>query len=796
MPIVISKVKPLALKACKLCLSLSIALTVLSTLSITTIQSAHANTCSCNQGKLHPIDIEELNDTHPHQLTLKANNAYYQLVDNKGAVIQDKLYAIKTYEDGRIVAKRNGYFGAIDSTGNVAVDFKYDAIDALDNGFYQLTEHFGSKAATAIVTASGNWLYPASHTFDKNTQVDYLYGDKVNQITYFSVSKNGKHGLITDKPQTLIAPIYDELTLLDTCPNERLFMKAVMGDQTGLIDQYQKVVVPFAKNIDIKSFNEDKQIFSVRSYKSKTDDYDDDNAVVSEQLINGKGVLVIHSDSGIKHLNDNLYEYKKASHYGLIDNNGSIVLPANSDGSITHLKDNLYIYKKLDKYGIINDNGTTMLPANFDYINSNYDAPIMMIKNQKMGILNEDDNNNLKIDTFYDDLERYYDTTYTLSDIENQALKEDDYNEEKDTSHTIYYIAELNDKFGLVDNNNKVVVPIIYDEFVFFEHFIKVKKDNKYGLITENNDIIKPPIYDDIASLSDSHGDSIGMIFTKGNQQQLTNQFGRVLNDFSDYRFINDKLYGLDNISVIKKDGKYGLFSLKDKKVIIPPIYEDVFDRIYNNSILAQLDGKKVLIDTSGKTLIDDLSQYAEIDRSSDSDKIKVKTKNDKYGLIDYAGKIIIAPIYDSLEISELSNDYINVWNADKSKNSIERYIVEKNGKYGVFNPSGKLISPIAYTYIQPILYPPYFLVTKDEVNNENIDSADSINFGLMSPEGKLVLEMKYYDAIVPNYYDPDGKIYAIDIHQNSVDIYDKTLTLLETQNLTTFEADNEWYGN
>lgn len=788
-----SKKKSLVTNLCKLSFSASIVLSAFCIGSIITIQSAQASTCSCDQGKLYTIDIEELNGIHPHQLTLKANNAYYQLVDDKGSIIQDKLYNINAYEDGRIIAKRNGLFGALDASGNMTLDFKYDEIEALDNGFYQLTEYFGSKPATAIATASGNWLYPASGTFDKNTQVDYLYADKVNNITYFTISKNGKHGLINDKNQTLIAPIYDELTLLDTCPNERLFMKAVMGGKTGLIDQYQTIVVPFAENIDIESFNEDKQIFSVKSYKTKPNDYADNDTVVSEKLINGKGLLFIHSDSGIKRLNDNLYEYEKSGKYGMVDNNGVIVLPANSDGRITHLKDNLYVHKTSGKYGIINDNGTIVLPASFDDISGSYGATILIIKNQKTGILSEDDDNNLKIGTFYDDLEPYYSITYTLSEIENQALKTDEYSNEENEGHTGYYIAELNDQFGLVNSNNKVLIPIIYDELSVFEHFIKVKKDNKYGLLTENNDIIKPPIFDDITPLNDSHGDSIGMVFTKDHQQQLTNKFGHVITVFSDYRFVSDKLYELDNMSVIEKNGKYGLFSVKDKKVITPPIYEDMFDKIYNNSILAQLDGQKVLIDTSGKILIDDLSQYTEIFRLNDSDKIKVKTKDDKYGLIDYAGKTIIAPIYDSIATTRLSNDYVDMWSEKQVTRSIERYIVEKNGKHGIFDFNGKLITPIAYNHIQSIVYPAYFLVKKDEINDENIDSVETINFGLMNPAGKLVLEMKY-DAIVSNYYESEGRIYAIDTHKNSVDTYDKTLKFLETQNLTAFEANNEWY--
>ena len=89
--------KSFATKVRQLSLAISLALASLTIVSITTTQSAHADTCSCDQGKLYSIEIDELNNAHPHKLTLAANNAYYQLIDDKGAVVQDKLYDIKAY---------------------------------------------------------------------------------------------------------------------------------------------------------------------------------------------------------------------------------------------------------------------------------------------------------------------------------------------------------------------------------------------------------------------------------------------------------------------------------------------------------------------------------------------------------------------------------------------------------------------------------------------------------------------------------------------------------------------------
>ncbi|GAA0314593.1 hypothetical protein GCM10009129_09850 [Psychrobacter aestuarii] len=759
-------------------MSVSIALSTLFIASVSTSQSAHAEGCSCHSDALYTIDIDTLNDSHPQQLTLKANDAYYQLVNDKGVVIQDKLYDIHAYEDGRIIAKRNGFFGAINADGAVVLDFKYDGIKALDKGFYQLSKNFGSKVATAIATDAGKWLYPASQRFDKNTQADYLYTDTLNQITYFSITKNDKHGLMTNKAQTMIAPIYDELSLLDTCPNERLFMKAVMGDKTGLIDQYQKVVVPFAKNTVIENFNEDKQIFSVMTYKNKPDDNDYNNeGLISEKLVTGKGVFVIASESRIIPLEGNLYQYEKAG-----------------------------------KYGIINDKGDAVLPANFDAISNGYNEPIVVMQNQKTGVLTKHKDGSLNVDAFYDHLEPYYGSTYTLSEIENQAVAEEahDYDsadyeevadateETDDTTEAIHYdpevqryIAQRNRKVGMVDSNHDVLVPFIYDELVKFDHFIRVKKDQKYGLITDKNDIVKPPIYDDIISLDDAYGDSFGMVFTKGDQQQLVDQFAHPITEFSDYRFVSDKLNSLKDMTVIEKEGKYGLFSYKDKKVTVPPIYEDMSGQVYNDTILAQLAGKTVLIDTSGKLLIKNLSQYAYTYRSDDSDKIAVVTKDDKYGLIDYTGKIVINPIYDALDLLELYDNYTDLWSGDTTEQA--RYIVETDGKYGIFDGSGKRIVPIEYTHISSLPYPAALIVSKDNVDDENDSATDSMHFGVLDPAGKLVLEMKY-DKIFSNYNYPNDRFYAINIRENSVDAYDKSFHLLETQNLTTFKANNEWY--
>jgi len=215
-----------------------------------------------------------------------------------------------------------------------------------------------------------------------------------------------------------------------------------------------------------------------------------------------------------------------------------------------------------------------------------------------------------------------------------------------------------------------------------------------------------------------------------------------------------------------------------------------MYERIYNDSILAQLNGKKVLIDTSGKVLISDLSQYAEFERSNNENNIIVKTNDDKYGVIDYKGKTIIPAVYDSLELQGLSDNYETVWGENKAP--LLLYIVGKNGKHGIFAHNGSVVAPIAYDYIQSLIYPAYLAVVKDKsADSETVGEAN--NLGLMNLSGKVVLDIKYHD-VRTNPYDPEGRLYAINSHKNIVETYDNKLTFIKTQSLQAFIDTNEWY--
>ena len=105
------------------------------------------------------------------------------------------------------------------------------------------------------------------------------------------------------------------------------------------------------------------------------------------------------------------------------------------------------------------------------------------------------------------------------------------------------------------------------------------------------------------------------------------------------------------------------------------------------------------LIDTADYVIVGDTNRMAQGDEVvSYSSKYVVVTKDDKYGLIDYNGKVVIDSIYDDL--ITISDDLL---------------IAGKNNKYGVIKAAGGSITEIKYDFLYA--YDGYYVVKeKDKI--------------------------------------------------------------------------------
>lgn len=199
--------------------------------------------------------------------------------------------------------------------------------------------------------------------------------------------------------------------------------------------------------------------------------------------------------------------------------------------------------------------------------------------------------------------------------------------------------------FNLSKSNAQELYPII--------------ENDKYGYINSNGQIVINPIYDEA---EDFNMEGTAVVFV-------------------------DREYFLINKRGERISNKYQLmdFRFQDNGVIETINGGEVSDFLGYNSVSG---GKKGYINLKGEVIIEN-GKYDEIGwggslgfKDSKIEQIKL---NGKYGLIDNTGKVLIEPIYESIE----KNEYSKIAK------------VKFNNKYGILNFNGDIIVPINYSEIR-----------------------------------------------------------------------------------------------
>ncbi|MBO5479301.1 MAG: WG repeat-containing protein [Clostridia bacterium] len=157
-----------------------------------------------------------------------------------------------------------------------------------------------------------------------------------------------------------------------------------------------------------------------------------------------------------------------------------------------------------------------------------------------------------------------------------------------------------------------------------------------------------------------------------------------------------NKKYEVEEVSSFRyypiyERGKMGVIDTNGN-VLIDPIYENV--KIPNPEkavfICKEID-KTIVQNDKKEVLFSEFEEVSQIDTKGTVSNIPYEKRvlrykqNGKYGLIDYDGKVITKPIYETIESLE---------------NKESELLVQKDGKYGVINQKGASIIEIEYDSI------------------------------------------------------------------------------------------------
>lgn len=299
--------------------------------------------------------------------------------------------------------------------------------------------------------------------------------------------------------------------------------------------------------------------------------------------------------------------------------------------------------------------------------------------------------------------------------------------------------------YGYMDANGEVVITAQYDEASpFYEGLAIASKNEKYGLINKKNEVILPFQFIEITAYSSGFllEDSLGFYLTdfQGKKRQdepmQWEEAQQVVQAYTEDHTATENL-APSKYQQIEKNGKLGLI-LNGKKILEPR-----YDVILTDSPIGMITAKqgKVLhyFDSTGKRLeINGLEWFLNAsDMAQFNQKgIAVCYKSGRYGLIDQKGKMRVKCTYDMA---------LPVHNAV--------WPVQLKGSWGLVSLDDKVLLPLQYQRIVPF-FNHGFLVENTE------------GLGLVAASGSWILEPKY--KAIKSF----GSAYFLVENENGLGVY------------------------
>ena len=383
----------------------------------------------------------------------------------------------------------------------------------------------------------------------------------------------------------------------------------------------------------------------------------------------------------------------------------------------------------------------------------------------------------------YKGSDRYYLSTDTSCVVVNQDLEIIDTDcqnvERAKTKYVTHTIREKKKdiygffqyRTGVKDNQTgETVVPVKYRYIrIFQDRYFIVAADNtkgmlkNYGIVNIKGEEIAPMIYKnvrsfhnkDIVILSVPQDDDINFIveLLPGDPANAPDENDPNAIDFFEeelavsrfpeikdtrryimmdaltgdsitpfnYDYIGQTHSNEQDIIIVRRDGKYGLFNLAERKEWAPCIYNEIWNNYYDlfNYFKVPLDGKVGLVGPKGVILP---CKYDHIFLNYEFAQFIL---NDKWGLVDYDGNVIFPPVYDNiyLDYSEHRERVAFITKDEKTvaidlstkeelptvtcngeyylKSDGPTIIRDEDGRHGVMDgQTGRLIIPCEYNEI------------------------------------------------------------------------------------------------
>ena len=324
--------------------------------------------------------------------------------------------------------------------------------------------------------------------------------------------------------------------------------------------------------------------------------------------------------------------------YGFADETGKIVIPMQYD-KVWHFKNGLAKVEKNKRYGLIDKSGK-IISDEYDFI-GNIDYGFAKIKQKdKYGLM--DKNGKIIIPCEYNDI-------LTLT-------KEPD-----------LIAVKKDNQWGFVDKNNHTIIPFVYEQVWHFHNgFAKIRNNQQYGMIDLTGKIIIPTQYQ---WLSDANEQGV-MVYKQDNKFGLINKDNQIIREAK-----SEKIADFNHIIIQKQT-----VSINKTVEENSPQEKQADNTEYD---FEKIDGKYVMSEKMSHVISEKMSNNDKIMIKKDKFKDGLAIfmgKDEKYGVIDLDGKIIVPAIYD--KVYDFENGLAEV---------------ENDNLRGLINVQGEIVVPVAY---------------------------------------------------------------------------------------------------
>lgn len=433
------------------------------------------------------------------------------------------------------------------------------------------------------------------------------------------------------------------------------FITTING-KSGVIDKTGKIIInPEYDYIQIP--NPSKPIFIALF------DYNKDTQEYNSKVLNEKGKEILTSYKNVQAIPNNntsstnsyltsILKYKQDDKYGIITIDGKTVTkPVYESIEVLEYKDEVLKVKQNDKFGLININGDVIIKPEY---------------------------NSIATDSYYNQSSKYQKAGYIVNVVTEQGYR-----------------------YGYINSQGKQVLDTM---FTNVKRITEVKDDNNTYLITYKNG-------------------QAGIL--KNGQTVIENEYEDISYDVT------------NNVLVLQKNAKQGVYDLAGN-MILPIQYDNI--EILGTLINATKDGKLMVFNVSG-TVQDENSLKA------------MYPENNYYITVDRNGKYGVA---DQNKNSIINNEYNYI------EYAFDKYfIATQNEKIGVIDETGNIVIPIENSIVQNINGTKIIQIINSETNVSDIYNS-KMEKVLSQSDSRIYLKENYIKLVSADdikYIDYDGNL-------------------------------------